>query len=81
LGNVVTQEVDDQMCDLGSNLIKVVNSSVNTNDKYTYDEVMKYQNIDGVKSVSPELSGQVNATFDYKRSSNKVIGTNDQYKA
>ncbi|ASD74599.1 ABC transporter permease [Listeria monocytogenes] len=81
LGNGVTQEVDDQMGDLGSNLITVVNSSVNPNDKYTYDEVMKYQNIDGVKSVSPELSGQVNATFDYKKSSNKVIGTNDQYKA
>ncbi|EAW7138248.1 FtsX-like permease family protein [Listeria monocytogenes] len=81
LGNGVTQEVDDQMGDLGSNLITVVNSSVNPNDKYTYDEVMKYQNIDGVKSVSPELSGQVNATFDYKSSSNKVIGTNDQYKA
>ncbi|ENI8641119.1 ABC transporter permease [Listeria monocytogenes] len=80
LGNGVTQEVDDQMGDLGSNLITVVNSSVNPNDKYTYDEVMKYQNIDGVKSVSPELSGQVNATFDYKSSSNKVIGTNDQYK-
>ncbi|EKP7340576.1 ABC transporter permease [Listeria monocytogenes] len=81
LGNGVTKEVDDQMGDLGSNLITVVNSSVNPNDKYTYDEVMKYQNIDGVKSVSPELSGQVNATFDYKSSSNKVIGTNDQYKA
>ncbi|EED2630685.1 FtsX-like permease family protein [Listeria monocytogenes] len=81
LGNGVTQEVDDQMGDLGSNLITVVNSSFNPNDKYTYDEVMKYQNIDGVKSVSPELSGQVNATFDYKSSSNKVIGTNDQYKA
>ncbi|EDN2222150.1 ABC transporter permease [Listeria monocytogenes] len=81
LGNGVTQEVDDQMGDLGSNLITVVNSSVNPNDKYTYDEVMKYQNIDGVKSVSPELSGQVNAAFDYKNSSNKVIGTNDQYKA
>ncbi|EMY5614309.1 ABC transporter permease [Listeria monocytogenes] len=81
LGNGVTQEVDDQMGDLGSNLITVVNSSDNPNDKYTYDEVMKYQNIDGVKSVSPELSGQVNATFDYKSSSNKVIGTNDQYKA
>ncbi|HBJ8837475.1 TPA: ABC transporter permease [Listeria monocytogenes] len=81
LGNGVTQEVDDQMGDLGSNLITVVNSSVNPNDKYTYDEVMKYQNIDGVKSVSPELSEQVNATFDYKNSSNKVIGTNDQYKA
>ncbi|HAA2377176.1 TPA_asm: ABC transporter permease [Listeria monocytogenes] len=81
LGNGVTQEVDDQMGDLGSNLITVVNSSVNPNDKYTYDEVMKYQNIDGVKSVSPELSGQVNATFGYKNSSNKVIGTNDQYKA
>ncbi|EAE0325795.1 ABC transporter permease [Listeria monocytogenes] len=81
LGNGVTQEVDDQMGDLGSNLITVVNSSVNPNDKYTYDEVMKYQNIDGVKSVSPELSGQVNATFDYKSLSNKVIGTNDQYKA
>ncbi|EAG2355064.1 FtsX-like permease family protein [Listeria monocytogenes] len=81
LGNGVTQEVDDQIGDLGSNLITVVNSSVNPNDKYTYDEVMKYQNIDGVKSVSPELSGQVNATFDYKSSSNKVIGTNDQYKA
>ncbi|EAE3789514.1 FtsX-like permease family protein [Listeria monocytogenes] len=81
LGNGMTQEVDDQMGDLGSNLITVVNSSVNPNDKYTYDEVMKYQNIDGVKSVSPELSGQVNATFDYKSSSNKVIGTNDQYKA
>lgn len=81
LGNGVTKEVDDQMGDLGSNLITVVNSSVNPNDKYTYDEVMKYQNIDGVKSVSPELSGQVNATYDYKSSSNKVIGTNDQYKA
>ncbi|EAF5658175.1 FtsX-like permease family protein [Listeria innocua] len=81
LGNGVTKEVDDQMGDLGSNLITVVNSSVNPNDKYTYDEVMKYQNIDGVKSVSPELSGQVNATYDYKNSSNKVIGTNDQYKA
>ncbi|MBC2279631.1 FtsX-like permease family protein [Listeria welshimeri] len=81
LGNGVTKEVDEQMGDLGSNLITVVNSSVNPNDKYTYDEVMKYQNIDGVKSVSPELSGQVNATFDYKNSSNKVIGTNDQYKA
>lgn len=30
------------MGDLGLNLIIVVNSFVNLNDKYMYDEVMKY---------------------------------------
>lgn len=80
LGNGVTQKVNEQMGDLGSNLVTVMNNSVNPNDKFTYDEAMKYQNIDGVKSVSPELSGQVTATYDYKSAKDKVIGTNDQYK-
>ncbi|ARM71851.1 hypothetical protein LMxysn_0216 [Listeria monocytogenes] len=81
LGNGVTKQVNSQMGDLGSNLVTVTNNSVNPNEKFTYDEAMKFQNIDGVKSVSPELSGQVTSTFDYKSSNSKVIGTNDQYKA
>lgn len=80
LGKGVTQEVNSQMGDLGSNLITVMNTSVNPNDKISYDDAMKYQNIDGVKSVSPELSGQVNAAYDYQTKNVKVIGTNDQYQ-
>ncbi|EMG27990.1 hypothetical protein X560_2679 [Listeria fleischmannii 1991] len=80
LGKGVTQEVNSQMGDLGSNLITVMNTSVNPNDKISYDDAMKYQNIDGVKSVSPELSGQVNAAYDYQTKNVKVIGTNDQYR-
>ncbi|EUJ28821.1 ABC transporter permease [Listeria floridensis FSL S10-1187] len=80
LGNGVTQKVNEQMGSLGSNLITVMNTSVNPNDKFSYEEAMKYQNIDGVKSVSPELSGQANATNDYQSKNLKVIGTNDQYQ-
>ncbi|WP_099224461.1 ABC transporter permease [Listeria costaricensis] len=80
LGKGVTQEVDSQMGDLGSNLVTVMNYSTNPNNQFSYDEVMKYQTIDGVKSVSPELSGQVNATYDYQSENLKVIGTNDQYQ-
>ncbi|MBC1333297.1 ABC transporter permease [Listeria booriae] len=80
LGKGVTEQVNSQMGDLGSNLITVMNSSTNPNDKFTYDDVMKYKNIDGVKSVSPEISGQVKATYDYKTKDLKVVGTNEQYK-
>ncbi|WP_088810764.1 MULTISPECIES: ABC transporter permease [Listeria] len=80
LGKGVTQEVNSQMGDLGSNLVTVMNNSMNPNDKISYDDAMKYQSIDGVKSVSPELSGQVNAAYDYQNKNIKVIGTNDQYK-
>ncbi|WP_239256354.1 ABC transporter permease [Listeria ilorinensis] len=80
LGKGVTQEVDSQMGDLGSNLVTVMNYSTDPNNQFSYDEVMKYQTIDGVKSVSPELSGQVNATYDYQSKNLKVIGTNDQYQ-
>ncbi|MBC1500921.1 FtsX-like permease family protein [Listeria weihenstephanensis] len=80
LGKGVTDQVNSQMGDLGSNLITVMNTSTNPNDKFTYDDAMKYKNIDGVKSVSPEISGQVKATYDYKTKDLKVIGTNEQYK-
>lgn len=80
LGNGVTQKVNEQMGSLGSNLVTVMNNSTNPNDKFSYDEAMKYQSIDGVKSVSPELSGQATATNDYQSKNLKVIGTNDQYK-
>lgn len=80
LGNGVTQKVNEQMGDLGSNLVTVMNNSTNPNDKFTYAEAMKYKGIGGVKSVSPELSGQVHATYDYKSVNDKVIGTNEQYK-
>lgn len=80
LGKGVTDQVNSQMGDLGSNLVTVMNTSTNPNDKFTYDDVLKYKNIDGVKSVSPELSGQVKATFDYKSKDLKLIGTNEQYK-
>lgn len=58
LGKGVTDQVNSQMGDLGSNLITVMNTSTNPNDKFTYDDAMKYKNIDGVKSVSPEISGK-----------------------
>ncbi|MBC1473945.1 FtsX-like permease family protein [Listeria grandensis] len=80
LGKGVTDQVNSQMGDLGSNLVTVMNTSTNPNDKFTYDDVLKYKNIDGVKSISPELSGQVKATFDYKSKDLKLIGTNEQYK-
>lgn len=80
LGKGVTDQVNSQMGDLGSNLVTVMNTSTNPNDKFTYEDVLKYKNIDGVKSVSPELSGQVKATFDYKSKDLKLIGTNEQYK-
>ncbi|WP_163655581.1 ABC transporter permease [Listeria sp. PSOL-1] len=81
LGNGLSAKVNGQMGDLGSNLVTVVNSSTNPNDKFTYDEVMKYRNIDGVKSVSPELSGQANAAYGYKSLSKKIVGTNEEYQA
>ncbi|MBC2149668.1 ABC transporter permease [Listeria booriae] len=80
LGKGVAYQINSQLGDLGSNLVMVMNSSTNPNDEFTYDDVLKYKNIDGVKSISPASSGQVKATFDYKSKDLKLIGTNEQYK-
>lgn len=64
LGKGVSYGVNEQLGDLGSNLITVYNNSTSKTNQLDLKDVASYKNIDGVSHIAPELDGTANVLTD-----------------
>jgi putative ABC transport system permease protein len=74
-----TKNVTSQINQLGTNLLTV--SSFSTDVALTEDKINELSKIDGVKAVSPVVSGRVNVKKDRTTSQVSVTGTNAAYSS
>ncbi|EUJ52638.1 ABC transporter permease [Listeria fleischmannii FSL S10-1203] len=80
LGKGVSYGVNEQLGDLGSNLITVYNNSTSKTNQLDLKDVASYKNIDGVSHIAPELDGTANVLTDQGGRAYSVVGTNEQFK-
>lgn len=78
IGQGSSQSVSESINDLGTNLL-TVNIS-NTDIPFTLDDVDKVKEIDGVKNVSPVLSGRVTLKNGKTTSTVSFTGSNASYE-
>ncbi|MED4228352.1 ABC transporter permease [Neobacillus cucumis] len=74
-----TKNVTSQINQLGSNLLTV--STFSTDVALTEEKINELSKIDGVKAVSPVVSGRVNVKKDRTTSQVSVTGTNAAYSS
>ncbi|MBC1522350.1 FtsX-like permease family protein [Listeria aquatica] len=80
LGKSVSYGVNQQLGDLGSNLITVYNNSTSKTNQLDLQEVMEYKDIEGVAHISPEIDGSANVLTDQGGKAFSIVGTNEQFK-
>ncbi len=80
LGQGSAKQVTEQVQSLGSNLLTVFITGRGTESTVDYDYVMSLQNLEGVKAVSPVVSGNVTAKYSGVSTDVSVEGTNDAYE-
>ena len=78
IGQGSSKSVSDSISDLGTNLL-TVNIS-NTDIPFTLDDVEKIKEVDGVKNVSPILSGRATLKNGETTSSVSLTGSNAAYE-
>lgn len=74
-----TKNVTSQINQLGSNLLTV--STFSTDVALTEEKITELSKIDGVKAVSPVVSGRVNVKKDRTTSQVSITGTNAAYSS
>ncbi len=80
LGKSVTYGVNQQLGDLGSNLITVYNNSTSKTNQLDLKDVSEYKNIDGVSHISPEIDGSANVLTNQGGKTFSIVGTNEQFQ-
>ncbi|WP_088815927.1 MULTISPECIES: ABC transporter permease [Listeria] len=80
LGKSVSYGVNQQLGDLGSNLITVYNNSTSKTNQLDLEDVSSYEQIDGVSHISPEIDGSANVLTDQGGKVFSVVGTNEQFQ-
>ncbi|WP_163099182.1 ABC transporter permease [Peribacillus alkalitolerans] len=79
IGQGSGQQVESQINQLGTNLI-TLNVFDTENGGLTEEEVMEFQEIEGVEQSSPSVSGRVFVKKDKTTGQVSVTGTNEAYK-
>jgi putative ABC transport system permease protein len=74
-----TSNVTSQINNLGTNLITI--NTFGTDLPLTEDKINKLEDIDGVKAISPVVSGRVTVKKDKTSSQTTLTGTNAAYEA
>lgn len=73
-----TQSVTNQINSLGTNLLTI--NTFGTDLSLTQDKIDKLSKIDGVKAISPVVSGRVTAKKGTTSAQESLIGTNEAYE-
>jgi putative ABC transport system permease protein len=79
IGNSMTAKINQQMGDLGSNIIMASINSKNPDKNVSYNQVQKFKEINGIKNISPVTSGKISIRKDKIEKKYNVIGTNSEY--
>lgn len=70
----------DEYRSAGSDTITTYMTPKNENEKLSYEDSLKFKEIDGVMNIAPLISGDVKAKVESTEEDTPVIGTNNNYK-
>ncbi|MTI66353.1 MAG: FtsX-like permease family protein [Firmicutes bacterium] len=80
LAQGTTQSVTESIESMGTNLITVTITGRGTDTTLSYDEVMKFNEKEGVSGVSPVVSGNVTAKYGNNSTSVSLEGVDSNYE-
>lgn len=80
IGQGATKSVTEGIQGLGSNLITISIRSSQTAANISYEEVMAWQDREGVAGVSPVVMGNVSLKYGNKKYDTSLEGTNAEYQ-
>jgi putative ABC transport system permease protein len=81
LGQGATNQVTEQVQNLGSNLLTVNIMGRGTQTSLEYEEVEQWTEKPGIQAVSPVISGQVKAKYGNNNVDVTLEGTNPEYES
>lgn len=79
VANSMTESVNSQMTDLGSNLISVMVTSKDPNKQLSYTDAKKFKDIDNIEKISADVSGNVDLKYSDKDKITSIVGTDNNF--
>lgn len=79
VANSMTESVNSQMTDLGSNIISVMVTSKDPNKQLSYTNAKKFKDIDNIKKISADVSGNVDLKYSDKDKITSIVGTDNNF--
>ncbi len=79
VANSMTESVNSQMTDLGSNLISVMVTSKDPTDKLSYDDSKKFKEIPNIDKMSADVSGNVDLRYGDNNKMVSITGTDNNF--
>lgn len=79
VANSMTESVNSQMTDLGSNIISVMVTSKAPNKQLSYTDAKKFKDIDNIEKISADVSGNVDLKYSDKDKISPIVGTDNNF--
>ncbi|STA99973.1 ABC transporter permease [Clostridium baratii] len=79
VANSMTESVNSQMTDLGSNIISVMVTSKDPNKQLSYTDAKKFKDIDNIEKISADVSGNVDLKYSDKDKISPIVGTDNNF--
>ncbi|GAA0070823.1 ABC transporter permease [Clostridium sardiniense] len=79
VANSMTESVNSQMTDLGSNLISVMVTSKDPTDKLSYDDSKKFKEIPNIDKMSADVNGNVDLIYGDNNKIVSITGTDNNF--
>lgn len=79
VANSMTESVNSQMTDLGSNIISVMVTSKDPNKQLSYTNAKKFKDIDNIEKISADVSGNVDLKYSDKDKITSIVGTDNNF--
>lgn len=79
VANSMTESVNSQMADLGSNLISVMVTSKDPTDKLSYNDSKKFKEIPNIDKMSADVSGNVDLRYGDNNKVASITGTDNNF--
>lgn len=79
VANSMTESVNSQMTDLGSNLISVMVTSKDPTDKLSYDDSKKFKEIPNIDKMSADVNGNVDLRYGDNNKMVSITGTDNNF--
>lgn len=79
VANSMTESVNSQMTDLGSNLISVMVTSKDPTDKLSYDDSKKFKEIPNIDKMSADVNGNVDLRYGDNNKIVSITGTDNNF--
>lgn len=79
VANSMTESVNSQMTDLGSNIISVMVTSKDPNKQLSYTDTKKFKDIDNIEKISADVSGNVDLKYSDKDKISPIVGTDNNF--